>query len=340
VGNVHPRTRAGVGAIAAKLTIETGRDAYRHYCDDVSEIPLFAQPWWLDAVAGADGWDAVLALRGDRVAGVLPYAVRRQFGFVRLGLPPLTRSLGPWLPASEAKYAKRLAHEKDVMQALAGALPAFAEYRQRWHPEVVNWLPLYWLGYRQTTRYTYILEPLADHDALWEGMQPKIRSDVRKARDRHGLEVIRDPSATLDAFLALHQRAVEVRDEAAAVGSETIRRLDQACAERGCRTMLLARDAEGREHAGAYVVWHEGTAYYLIGCADPDLRNSGAGSLVVWTAIKTAAQHVQRFDFEGSMIEPIERFFRGFGGRQQPYFEVWKTRSRVLRVLRALREPG
>jgi hypothetical protein len=29
-----------------------------------------------------------------------------------------------------------------------------------------------------------------------------------------------------------------------------------------------------------------------------------------------------KFDFEGSMIEPIERVFRGFGAIQIPYLQV------------------
>ncbi len=28
------------------------------------------------------------------------------------------------------------------------------------------------------------------------------------------------------------------------------------------------------------------------------------------------------FDFEGSMLKPVERFFRAFGGRQTPYLRV------------------
>jgi hypothetical protein len=34
------------------------------------------------------------------------------------------------------------------------------------------------------------------------------------------------------------------------------------------------------------------------------------------------------FDFEGSMIAPINRFFRAFGGRQAPYLRV----SRATRI--------
>ena len=65
-----------------------------------------------------------------------------------------------------------------------------------------------------------------------------------------------------------------------------------------------------------------------MGGGDPHLRTSGAGSLLIWEAIQRASADSQVFDFEGSMLRPVERFFRAFGGRQTPYPHV----SRATRV--------
>ena len=69
---------------------------------------------------------------------------------------------------------------------------------------------------------------------------------------------------------------------------------------------------------------------------DPELRSSGATSLCMWEAIAHATSVTTRFDFEGSMIESIERFFRGFGAEQTPYFHITKTPSRLFRARQAL----
>jgi len=37
------------------------------------------------------------------------------------------------------------------------------------------------------------------------------------------------------------------------------------------------------------------------------------------------------FDFHGSMLQPVERFFRAFGGRQTPYLSVTRM-SPALRL--------
>jgi hypothetical protein len=78
----------------------------------------------------------------------------------------------------------------------------------------------------------------------------------------------------------------------------------------------------------AYLVGDRRTTYYLMGGGDPQLRTSGAGSLLMWEAIRRARAVSQVFDFEGSMLRPVERFFRAFGGRQTPYPHV----SRATRV--------
>ena len=60
----------------------------------------------------------------------------------------------------------------------------------------------------------------------------------------------------------------------------------------------------------------------MIGGSDPKFKNSGANSLLIWRAIEDSSKHTDAFDFEGSMMEPVERFFRGFGGEPVPYFQL------------------
>jgi hypothetical protein len=41
------------------------------------------------------------------------------------------------------------------------------------------------------------------------------------------------------------------------------------------------------------------------------------------------------FDFYGSMVQPVERFVRGFGGRQTPYLSVSRIGPAVRMALAA-----
>jgi hypothetical protein len=75
-----------------------------------------------------------------------------------------------------------------------------------------------------------------------------------------------------------------------------------------------------------------------MGGGNPERRNSGATSLVLWEAIQSQPRGVEFFDFEGSMVEAIERFFRAFGARQVPYFHVSHKPSRLLRTVACMRD--
>ena len=90
-------------------------------------------------------------------------------------------------------------------------------------------------------------------------------------------------------------------------------------------------------HAAIYLVFDARSAYYLISGSDPELRNSGALSLLVHEAIAFSASKSARFDFEGSMLEPVERFFRKFGASQKQYCQV-RGYSRRMRLMKGLRE--
>ena len=306
------------------------KNKYRELCTKESTIPIFSKDWWLDATVGNDHWDVALVEKGDQILASLPYTVQKKRGLIILGQPQLTQTLGPWLRLSTAKYAKCLAQEKNLLQALIKQLPSFDRYQQNWHHTQTNWLAFYWQGFSQTTRYTYRLDNLEDESILWDNLQVNIRSDIRKAVNRYKLSVKMDTS--IDVFLELNKMVFSRQGKSLPYSESLVKRIDAACIEQSCRKIFLAEDKLGHFHAAVYIIWDENSAYYLMGGSDPELRNSGATSLCMWEAIKFASNVTKSFDFEGSMIEPIERFFRAFGAIQTPYFTVSKTSSKLLQA--------
>jgi hypothetical protein len=296
--------------------------------DDGSRRGLFRQSWWLDATAGPGGWGEVSVSEGGRCVASLQYAVRRRWGLTSLGMPTLTPMLGPCLAAMEGKGGNLLAREKDIVEQLHAQLPKHDYFAQNFAVETTNWLPWHWLGYCQTTRYTYVLDLTRGEDSLWKGCLPKVRSDARKATARFGVSVCSD--GDLEMFLAVHELTFRRQGLRSPIERAVIERVDAACAQRGCRRIFAAVDSAGRVHAAAYIVWDASRAYYLMGGGDPLLRNSGAGTLVLWEAIRFAMTVAPVFDFEGSMMESVERFIRGFGATQLPYHRIWRAPSRIV----------
>tara|TARA_R100000750_G_scaffold2401_2_gene2064 strand:+ start:16029 stop:16982 length:954 start_codon:yes stop_codon:yes gene_type:complete len=306
----------------------TNKERYRELCKREATIPIFSKSWWLDSVAGKN-WDVVLVEKKGEIQAALPFTVRQKFGLKIIGQPMLTQTLGPWLRSSSAKYAKQLSREKSLLQELFNKLPEYARYCQSWHHNRTNWLPLYWKGYEQNTRYTYRIEELENIDMLWANFQENIRREIRKAADKEGITVRDD--VDLESFLALNEKVFERQNMEVPYTRDLVRSLDKAAASNHARKIFVAEDEQGRQHAGLYLIWDDNSAYYLMGGGDPLLRSSGATSLCMWEAIKFAATVTKSFDFEGSMLEPVERFFRSFGAIQTPYFQVSKTKSKLVK---------
>lgn len=283
---------------------------------------LFEEPWWLDAAAPGS-WDAVEVVEGDRVVARLPYVAKRTRGITVLTQPPLTPTLGPWVEPSEGKYARRLELEKERLTALIERLPPHHVFRQNFAPAVTNWLPFHWAGFTAGVRYTYRLEDLSDPDAIWSEFAENVRRQVRKAQ-----KTVEVREGEIESFLALQAMTFE-RQGLKPPAQALVRRLEQASGARGAGRLLSAVDADGNTHAAVFLVWDDRSAYYLMGGRDDAFARSGAMSLLLWEAIRFAAGVTKAFDFEGSMVEPIERFFRSFGGRQTPYLRVERDRGRA-----------
>jgi Acetyltransferase (GNAT) domain len=291
---------------------------------------IFEQPWWLDGVAPGR-WSATVVRRGDEVVVRLPFVQRRSLGVTAIVQPHLTQTLGPWLAPLEGKYARRLETEKKLLRQAIEMLPPVDLFRVNFAPSLTNWLPFYWAGFEATVRYTYRIEDLSDLDRVRGEFQDHVRRGIRKAEN----VVQVDPEYPLDPVLRLNAETFARQGRRPPYSDGLVRRLDAACAARGARRILGAVDAKGRTHAVLYVVWDGRTLYPIINARDPELQTFGANALLYWEAIRLASTVSRTFDFEGSMLEPIEHFVRGFGGRQTAYFCVWKAGPKAKAVLAA-----
>jgi hypothetical protein len=278
---------------------------------------LFEEDWWLDAVAPG-AWKAIEIGRGQDMQARLAYVDTRGALYSAIRHPPLTWFMGPWYRPTGGKPASTLGREKELANELFAQLPACDFFSMNFHPAITNWLPYYWMKFEPVPRVTSVLTSLGTETELWEGLQPNIRREIRKAEQR--VEVVR--SDDVELLIELNRKTFDRQHMDLPYSAETLQRVDAACTARNARHIYFARDEHKRIHAAVYTVFDDRCAYYLLGGADPALRNSGAGSLLLWNAILDAAKTSASFDFGGSIREPLERFIRAFGGEQQTYMNV------------------
>ena len=313
----------------------TNKEKYRNLCLTEDSIPIFLKDWWLDAVCG-ENWDVALVSNGVEIYGALPYSISIKMGMSFITMPKLTTFLGPWLKYPEGqKYASRLSFEMNAFQDLIKQLPSFDLFRQRFHYSIINWLPFYWKGFEQTTRYTYVVD-LNNLDQVFNEFKSNVRGKIRKAT---GIVSVMSEKSIED-FYNIFSLTFQRQNIKPPVTLEFMQKIDQVLIAKNQRKIFFAIDGDGRIHSALYLIWDNLSAYVHMVGENPELRNSGAGSLLIWQAIQFSKRDLKlsRFDFLGSMIETIEMVRRSFGGKQVSYFQIKKVNSFLLRCITFFRK--
>ncbi|WP_455162384.1 GNAT family N-acetyltransferase [Tannerella forsythia] len=306
------------------------KETYRTLCRTEESLPVFSRDWWLDAVCGEKRWDVLVIEEKGRVVATMPLYIPT--GGV-VSMPCYTQALGPWFaPLShDTKYTTALGYRQALASQLTEQLKAYRSFFQNFSYEITDWLPFYWEGYTQTTRYTYLLKNIGETDRLLSRMSQNIRRNLIKAKEHHGITV--KTGIPTEAFLTIQQKTFERQGTVNRQDPNVLKRLIEVCRQRGQGEIFGGYDNDGQLHAAAFIVWQKSSAYYIAGGGDPLLRHSGAHGLVLWEAIRHTAQYTDTFDFEGSMLRGVERFFREFGAIQTPYFTIYRgKRSWIDRI--------
>jgi len=287
--------------------------------DFIKDAPIFMQPWWLEAVAPGR-WDYVISYKGDQVAAVWPYTYKVRFGLRTIQMPEATPYLGPWLRKSKAKRVKQYSEQFRFLADLVSRFPEFLAFSQRLCPEIRNGLPLHWEGFECSILYTYLFAGIKGMEQVWAGLKENIRTDIKKAQ--RVLEV----SVSDDFEIVLKMVKMTLSRQGMKLPETDIftRHLDRVCAEHKSRRILVGRDSSDRIYGMAYLLYDNQKVYYYRAGSDPELRNTGVSSLLVYKAIEFAVDNGLDFDFEGSMKESISRFFAGFGAELTPYYSISK----------------
>ena len=259
---------------------------------------------------------------GGELAGGLSLYQVRHLGLKMIRRAPFTPIYGPFL-------ALKAQNPVAVLEERRKALECMAAHLERANPAICmlpldrgiqDALPFFWSGYKVVPNYTYLLDLAASPEEMLKNMSAERRKNIAKA-GRDGLRT--GASAGME----------EVRDLVLATFERQGKFVDRESLEailfryaNPANSFAYTTYRDDRPIAACFVVHDARTAYYLLGGYSAEERHHGAGAAAMFAAIKHAKEiGLATFDFEGSVIPAIERYFRGFGGRIQPYYTVNKA---------------
>ncbi len=309
--------------------LKHNKDTYTAYCT-TRHLPLFYQPWYLDAVCAEGSWDVVIDKTQNEIRGLWPYYIKRKWGQSYLTLPPLTPYLGPWVvpPVASSKQSSRLSYEKKVLSSLFDQLPSHLLMTSQWLPQYHNWLPLYWKGCRQTTRYVYRIDLSLSVELLMSQMADNQRNHVRQAQASN--EVIQGKD--WEELWPMIEDTFGRQREIVPFQKSLLHRMDEVLANHNARDIHVVK-ADKTIDAFVYVAYDRDVAYMMM-TGRRSQSSSGITAMLVWQAIQEAKYRgCKTFDFQGSMMEGIEQFFRSFGGVMTPYHRITHTPGKWSELL-------
>lgn len=277
---------------------------------------IFNKTWYLEAVEA--NYKIYVCRENKKIIGGMVLSEDNN----KFIMPRLTQTLGILLGNfSDMKYATRISKEKQIIESLVQAIPECKKYDIKFNYNFKDWMPFMWKGYNQICLYTYVIEELNDTDKIYFDFKEPVKRNIKKAIN-HKISV--KTEVDIDEAYEIIAKTFERQNMDVPYEFESLKNFDKVLELRKSRIIYGAYDEENVLNAVAYIVYDKSSAYYIMGGADPKYRCNGCQSLVLWEAIKSSSKLSKKFDFEGSNVRAIEEFFRGFGGIQKMYFEIWK----------------
>jgi len=310
----------------------TNKERYRELCVNEPSIPVYSRDWWLDCVCGENYWDVLLYF-SERSPETIEAAFPFYIPYKKvITMPAFTQTMGIWFnPEFEKEnYSKNLLRKQNICDQLIRNLPEHTYFVQNFHYLFTDWLPFYWKGYHQTTRYNYILPDIRNIAEIEENRSYDIRQNIKKAMTKYQMEIKTHLPA--DLFLEIYAKTFE-RQEKRAYQPKILSRLIETAYSRNQGNTWGAFDGMGQLCAAVFVIWQENCAYYIAGGSNRTGRKSGAHLLILSEAICAVSNISASFGFEGSMIQGVERVFRSFGAIQKPYFIISKGKLNLIKKI-------
>ena len=299
---------------------------------------VFSTSAWLRCAREATGCEARIHgcyRRGELVGAASGLHLSKWLGS-QLVTPPLLPH-GGFLhrPVDSDNPARRESDRNSAVRALISFVGSrYASVRLTHSPELVDMREFSWAGWEVRPRYTYKLQLPADRQVLWQRLERRTRTVVRKA-EKEGFQLRRldDPELLRRQYELVYSPSPHASRPP--VEPALVERFVRAAGDAGLTEMYAVESASGA--IASVVVFARGgcDVFAWVAGADPAFRNSGAAAFLYWKFLEQTS--FQTFDFVGANMPGIALFKRGFGGDLVPYFHTEGCRSRWLKGLTSLR---
>lgn len=310
---------------------------YRSLCETHKEIPIFMQAWWLDA-ASKENWDVIFAKINDEIAGFFVFSFQKKLGKTIITNLPLTQFSGPFifypqnLSQSDIHSFENKVYTNLIEQIEAKNID-FIEINC--HHSFKNHQQFFWKGYKQTTKYTYILENISEREHLLSQMSyTQRRQRIKKGNPNYTFSHTLSPEKFYDFY---NENLIKLNKKIF-YSKEFFVRLHNAAKEKNQGQIISIHDQNDELLAAIWVIWDSKYAYDLIMTSDKNKKCSESTTLLIWETLDFLKDKTQNFDFEGSMIKGVALTNQSYGATAVPYHCISKSNSMLMSAWKIYQE--
>jgi hypothetical protein len=288
---------------------------YIKLCSSVKNLSVFNSPQWLDSVA--ETWDAVVILNdaGDVIGG-FPYCIKKHFLFDAISMPVLTPHLSVTI---DENYTE---HKEKINTLLIDQLPNTSYQSLILDPFTKNFVPWKWKNYTITTRYTFQLSTLGNY-------QDNVKGHLKSAEKKLKIEEYTD--------IAEHYRLTcETYRSQNLIPTHSFVQLEKIYTINKNRIKLIKCVDENNETHASILCVYDDQFFYNISSGRRQDALRGAVTYITDYAIKWSIANNKIFDFEGSSIQSIYKYYEPFGGDLVTHYRVTKSSNKLIHFLAAI----
>ncbi|WP_222164910.1 GNAT family N-acetyltransferase [Edaphocola aurantiacus] len=283
----------------------------------LDQLPVFYQPWWLDAVSTR--WDVIIIYKDEKAVLVWPYTLEKKWMLQLIRTPRLTSNLGPYFLDNPV--------DNTLLEQAYRLLPKAGYHILT--PPFSKDLSVFFegKGYTAFHKRTYLIDLKPELAEISAAVDKKRMKLIQKA-EKELLVVATQLNVPL--FNQWLSGTFARQGNKYALTPELIAAVDQAARQHHACLCLEVRDASGNILGIQWFLYDRTSMYYMLSAINPELKHPSAAALLLWKAICTAKElGLEYFDFEGSSIPGIEFFFKSFGGLRVDYPVYSRTRSMI-----------
>ena len=267
-------------------------------------------------------WQAVVLENQDKYLGAFPFFLKKKMGLRYFIHPPFCQYWGVMLRNEKVGHQKYYDESKKLLKLILEAIPVNIKYMLAYFSPYLDYpLPLEWAGWSLSPNYTYQVKLDRNLDTILASFASHTRREIKKA-DKNEIKVVKEKGADTAMTIFRNEKPHLVNSK----NDQYLVNLNKVVHTLGVDSAFSLNAMYGKEAVASIVYFkYKKMLIYFFGTVKATHKNSGAMSAIIWESIKMHHEVCNILDFDGSMIEDIERYFRGFDAEPVMYLQAEKS---------------